>query len=70
MMFFIPAASCTALPATIPNGNRNITHGDGTTFGSIVEYICGPGYQIQGTPILLCRHDGWSSAVPTCQRKQ
>ena len=53
--FFTTAGSCSPVPVDPPNGNVAIISGDGTAFGSVVQYRCDPGYQMQaGSPIVFC----------------
>ncbi|XP_070186674.1 uncharacterized protein [Littorina saxatilis] len=60
-------AACSQLPLTIQNGNQQIKSGSGRDFSSIVEYLCEPGYEIVGSPILFCGSDGrWSAPTPSC----
>ncbi|KAL3877080.1 hypothetical protein ACJMK2_034835 [Sinanodonta woodiana] len=61
------AAKCTAQTLIIASGNGTLRQGDGTSVGTIIDYVCKAGYQIQGSSILLCGPNGnWSSAAPTC----
>ncbi|KAK3579233.1 hypothetical protein CHS0354_033303 [Potamilus streckersoni] len=61
------AAKCIAQPVSIANGTGTLRQGDGTSIGTIIDYVCNAGYQIQGSSILLCGPNGnWSSALPTC----
>ncbi|XP_022238408.1 limulus clotting factor C-like [Limulus polyphemus] len=41
-----------------------------TTFGTIVEYICNPGYRLIGQPQLKCDSSGyWDGKVPVCRKE-
>ncbi|CAH1793745.1 unnamed protein product [Owenia fusiformis] len=56
-------ASCDGLSAPL---NAELS-GNGTVFGTIVNFTCDPGYIIEGAPKLLCQENGnWSHPVPTC----
>lgn len=61
-------AACPLLPSTINNGNSRVRAGTGTNHGSIVEFVCQPGYQIKGSPLMFCGSSGqWSAPQPTCE---
>ena len=48
----------------------NVTHGNETEFGTIIQYTCDKGYILEGIPTVVCQHGGtWSSAPPTCNGK-
>ena len=70
LMFFV-VRRCPPLPA--PQGyTQNVTYGDGSMYGSVVEFDCLPGRATQDAdrPITFCKSDGtWSSPPPRCQCK-
>uniref|UniRef100_A0A8B9JCB5 Sushi, von Willebrand factor type A, EGF and pentraxin domain-containing protein 1 n=1 Tax=Astyanax mexicanus TaxID=7994 RepID=A0A8B9JCB5_ASTMX len=52
-------------PEDISHGFLN---GSSFNFDDLVEYICFPGYEIAGSPILRCTADGtWIGEVPQCR---
>ncbi|MBN3306145.1 SVEP1 protein, partial [Amia calva] len=52
-------------PDDISHGFLN---GSSFNFGDSVEYICFPGYEVSGNPILQCSANGsWVGTVPSCQ---
>ena len=64
------ASQCPPLPE-VDNAERKILAGRGTNYGTVVNYLCNPGYQRSGLPVLLCQSNGtWSSEVPSCSRQQ
>ncbi|KAK8726504.1 hypothetical protein OTU49_010282 [Cherax quadricarinatus] len=59
-------AYCDVLPKSIPNGR---VIGDDNSCGSLVEFECSPGYQLNGRQKATCLDDErWSSPTPTCER--
>ncbi|GFO38964.1 fibropellin-1 [Plakobranchus ocellatus] len=59
---------CPGLALQSTNAEAALTYKDGLAVGSIYTFTCPSGYQLSGTPILLCQASGtWSSALPTCQ---
>uniref|UniRef100_UPI00398F048D complement decay-accelerating factor-like isoform X2 n=1 Tax=Pristiophorus japonicus TaxID=55135 RepID=UPI00398F048D len=38
-----------------------------TTFGERATYHCDAGYNMVGSDMRLCTHDGWNGQVPTCK---
>ncbi|XP_076318875.1 uncharacterized protein LOC143229897 [Tachypleus tridentatus] len=57
-------------PANIDHGIYRMTTRT-TTFGTIVEYICNPGYSLIGQPQLKCDSSGhWDGEVPVCRKPQ
>ncbi|XP_045583570.2 sushi, von Willebrand factor type A, EGF and pentraxin domain-containing protein 1 isoform X3 [Procambarus clarkii] len=57
---------CDVLPKTIPNGR---VIGDDNACGSLVEYECLAGYQLNGRQKATCLdNERWSSPPPTCER--
>ncbi|XP_048256923.1 uncharacterized protein LOC124140301 isoform X3 [Haliotis rufescens] len=60
-------ASCSPLSTTLNFGTVTKVEGDGTEFGSIVNFTCNAGYQISGEPILFCTSSStWTANVPSC----
>ncbi|XP_071807267.1 uncharacterized protein [Asterias amurensis] len=60
-------------PGTISNGNRSIRHSaDDFYFGTIVEFACNTGFELQGAPSIQCTMGfkgygvEWSNDVPEC----
>ena len=48
----------------------DIVTGNGTNFGTIVNYTCDAGYDLEGVRYSVCQTDGtWSHAAPNCSRK-
>uniref|UniRef100_UPI00398F3E45 complement decay-accelerating factor transmembrane isoform-like isoform X4 n=1 Tax=Pristiophorus japonicus TaxID=55135 RepID=UPI00398F3E45 len=39
-----------------------------TTFGERATYHCDAGYNMVGSDMRLCTHDGWNGQVPTCKK--
>ena len=64
---FLMLGSC-GTPRSLTNGQTSYT---GTTVGSIVAYICDPGYMMTaGNSSRTCQSVGlWSGNLPTCTRK-
>ncbi|XP_043572171.1 C4b-binding protein alpha chain-like [Chiloscyllium plagiosum] len=52
-------------PGEILNGYYNAS--EGTTFGREVVFYCDEGFRIVGTNFRICKADGWSGQVPTCE---
>ncbi|GFR99349.1 sushi, von Willebrand factor type A, EGF and pentraxin domain-containing protein 1-like [Elysia marginata] len=62
------AIQCPILNLQSSNAEVSFTYKDGRSVGSIYIFSCPPGYQLSGSPILLCQGDQtWSSALPVCQ---
>ncbi|KAL8564073.1 hypothetical protein ACOMHN_034550 [Nucella lapillus] len=56
-------------PPSLSDGTLNTTNGNGTDFGSVVQYSCNAGYGLIGYSFTVCRKDGtWSKQAPACQR--
>ncbi|KAK4305073.1 hypothetical protein Pmani_023017 [Petrolisthes manimaculis] len=57
---------CDALPSSIPNGQ---VIGSDNACGSLVEYECSLGYQLNGAQKATClENERWSSPTPSCER--
>ena len=57
---------CDPLPSSLPNG-RII--GSDNACGSLVEYECSSGYELNGRQKATClENERWSSPTPTCER--
>ncbi|KAG7158260.1 Sushi, von Willebrand factor type A, EGF and pentraxin domain-containing protein 1-like 3 [Homarus americanus] len=57
---------CDELPKSIPNGR---VIGNDNSCGSLVEYECLPGYQLNGSQKATCMdNERWSSPAPVCER--
>lgn len=42
-------------------------HSGNFLYGSIVSYTCNPGYELLGSPMLMCQEDGtWNGTAPAC----
>ena len=53
-------------PESVPHGTYMPT---GSTYGSILRYVCNRGYELHGDADHMCQANGtWSGDVPTCQR--
>ena len=60
---------CYAFSFADPLVNGNKAYPDDTpssSFGTIIEYSCDPGYELDGAASIICREDGWSDVEPTC----
>ncbi|XP_041949344.1 seizure protein 6 homolog isoform X1 [Alosa sapidissima] len=59
--------TCSELPE-IMNGWKSTSHPD-LIHGTVVTYQCYPGYQLQGSEVLMCQWDlTWSGDVPICEK--
>ena len=64
------AQQCPSLNLQLTNALSSLTHKDGRAVGSIYTFSCPPGYELSGSPILLCGGtQTWSSGLPTCTRE-
>ncbi|XP_069668601.1 uncharacterized protein uif isoform X2 [Periplaneta americana] len=62
------ASQCPPL-ADSPHANVTVLNGGGRSYGTIIRYVCEPGYVRSGHPVILCMSNGtWSGDVPTCTR--
>lgn len=43
--------------------------GEDGEYGSVVRYSCNDGYDLIGTPMLVCDSEGWRGSVPSCISK-
>ncbi|ESP03822.1 hypothetical protein LOTGIDRAFT_230169 [Lottia gigantea] len=65
--------TCREQTCPAPTGNNGLLrqvkteNGDGTTFGSIVQYDCLAGYKIVGVPISMCYNGTYTATTPTCE---
>lgn len=67
MMIFLPANDCGAAPL-VDNAEQSVLNGDGTTYGTVIQYDCNPGYVMAtGEPLILCTANGWSGPEPQCE---
>lgn len=58
--------TCSELPE-ITNGWKSTSHPD-LIHGTVVTYQCYPGFELQGSEILMCQWDlTWSGDVPRCE---
>ncbi|CAB1352773.1 unnamed protein product, partial [Coregonus sp. 'balchen'] len=58
--------TCSELPE-ITNGWKSTSHPD-LIHGTVVTYQCYPGYEVQGSEILMCQWDlTWSGDMPSCE---
>uniref|UniRef100_A0A8C7UI17 Seizure related 6 homolog n=1 Tax=Oncorhynchus mykiss TaxID=8022 RepID=A0A8C7UI17_ONCMY len=61
--------TCSELPE-ITNGWKSTSHPD-LIHGTVVTYQCYPGYEVQGSEILMCQWDlTWSGDVPSCEKAE
>ncbi|XP_064609335.1 sushi, von Willebrand factor type A, EGF and pentraxin domain-containing protein 1-like [Liolophura sinensis] len=75
MGFYGDGKTCTEAlcPALSSPENGFIEHSDGNKTNDETHFACNPGYNINGSAILKCRHPHmspagkWSDAVPTCE---
>ncbi|XP_035824571.1 uncharacterized protein LOC101861248 [Aplysia californica] len=50
---------------------ETLVTGNGRSAGSIYNFTCPPGYQLSGSPIIVCQDTGsWSEVPPVCKRLQ
>ncbi|XP_019861479.1 PREDICTED: C4b-binding protein beta chain-like [Amphimedon queenslandica] len=58
---------CNVLNCTDPgvpsNGRR---HGNHFTNGSLIQFICDNGFNLNGTSLIMCYRGNWSAPVPVC----
>uniref|UniRef100_A0A3B3R648 Seizure related 6 homolog n=1 Tax=Paramormyrops kingsleyae TaxID=1676925 RepID=A0A3B3R648_9TELE len=59
--------TCPELPE-ITNGWKSTSHPE-LIHGTVVTYQCYPGFELQGTEILMCQWDlTWSGDLPSCEK--
>ena len=47
----------------ISEGNKVTLSGDGESYGSVVKFTCDEGYELVGSPVVVCQQDGtWSGS--------
>uniref|UniRef100_A0A3B3R744 Seizure related 6 homolog n=1 Tax=Paramormyrops kingsleyae TaxID=1676925 RepID=A0A3B3R744_9TELE len=60
--------TCPELPE-ITNGWKSTSHPE-LIHGTVVTYQCYPGFELQGTEILMCQWDlTWSGDLPSCEKR-
>lgn len=48
------------------NGDVHVTNGS-TTYGSVLDFTCEAGHELQGSNSTTCLENGsWSNAIPVC----
>ena len=53
---------------TLGNPTNGVVDLSGTSLGDTATYTCDSGYELVGTPVLNCQHDGtWDNSPPLCQ---
>ena len=61
-LFSFTATKCPQ-KEDITDGKKITLSGDGETYGSVVEYTCDEGYELVGSPVVVCQQDGtWSGS--------
>ncbi|RWS09468.1 uncharacterized protein B4U79_12754 [Dinothrombium tinctorium] len=62
------ASTCPPLQ-DIPHTRQIVLSGSGRSYGTIIRFVCEPGYYRVGVPVILCESIGmWSSPPPFCER--
>jgi CUB/sushi domain-containing protein len=57
---------CERLPSTMEHGT--VTGAEENIYGSVVQFFCDPGYELDGPERLSCEDDeNWSGIMPTCR---
>jgi hypothetical protein len=57
---------CERLPSTMEHGT--VTGAEENIYGSVVQFVCDPGYELDGPERLSCQDDeNWSGIMPTCR---
>ncbi|KAI0227249.1 E-selectin [Lamellibrachia satsuma] len=61
------APTCTAVKCTpksvITSGKKETLFGDGESYGSVEKFTCNEGYELTGSPVVICQKDGtWSGS--------
>lgn len=57
---------CEKLPDRLPHGT--IVGSDANVYGSVVQFSCEPGYELDGPETVSCEDDeNWSGLLPTCR---
>ena len=61
-LFSFTAAKCPQ-KAEISDGKNETLSGDGESYGSVVKFTCNEGYELVGSPVVVCLEDGtWSGS--------
>ena len=61
-LFSFTATKCPQ-KAEISDGKKETKWGDGESYGSVVKFTCNEGYELVGTPVVVCQKDGtWSGS--------
>lgn len=65
----VPPPRCDIVTCDPPEDiSHGFLNGSSFNFEDVVEYVCFPGYEIVGSPILRCAADGtWLGEVPECR---
>ena len=57
---------CERLPNTLEHGT--VTGAEENIYGSVVQFVCDPGYEVDGPERLSCEDDeNWNGIMPTCR---
>ena len=67
--FLVKGLDCRSV--TEPeHGKVTYVNGTLTLYEDSIQFVCNPGYDLNGTKTADCLATGnWSNEVPTCQRK-
>ena len=61
-LFSFTATKCSE-KAEISHGKKATLSGDGESYGSVVKFTCDEGYELVGSPVVVCQQDGtWSGS--------
>ena len=61
-LFYLTATKCLQ-KAEISDGRKETKSGDGESYGSVVKFTCNEGYELVGSPVVVCQEDGtWSGS--------
>ena len=56
------ATKCTP-KLDITSGKKTTLFGDGKSYGSVEKFTCNEGYELTGSPVVICQKDGtWSGS--------
>ena len=65
-LFSFTATKCPQ-KAEISHGKKEPKSGDGVSYGSVVKFTCNEGYELVGSPVVVCQQDGTWSGSNTIQ---
>ena len=61
-LFSFTAPKCPQ-KAEISDGKKATLSADGVSYGSVVKFTCDEGYELVGSPVVVCQQDGtWSGS--------